>query len=191
MFRQFHRRFFTPAWAEASFGNQFFASHRFGRGKSSSRGWGDEPRMRRGDIKFILLELLSERPRHGYDLIKELETRYGGFRRLSPGSVYPTLQLLEDGGYLTSEKIDGKRVYTVTDSGKELLSQRSQKINSESPSNFTAAQAPELVELRDALTELSEAVRQFARSGNFEQASQVRELLVQVKREIYKILSNQ
>ncbi len=191
MFRQFHPRFCAPAWAEASFGNRFFASERFKPGRHSGRGWGDEPRTRRGDIKFMLLGLLAERPMHGYELIKELETR---FRRLSPGSVYPTLQMLEEGGYLTSEQIEDKRVYTVTDSGRQLLSDRTQQ-TSGSPMDFShrfkTDQPSELVELRSALTELSDAVTQMARSGNLEQASQVRELLVQVKREIYRMLSNQ
>ena len=93
-------------------------SGRHGHKDSSTGGWGDEPRTRRGDIKFILLELLSERPQHGYELIKELEARRGGFRRLIPGSVYQTLQMLEEGGYVTSEEVDGKRVYTITESGR-------------------------------------------------------------------------
>lgn len=194
MFRQFHPHFFPPAWAGASFGNRFFASERFGRGMFPGGGRGGESRTRRGDIKFILLGLLSERPQHGYELIKELEARYGGFRRLSPGSVYPTLQLLEEGGYLTSEQIDGKRVYTVTDSGRQLLSDRNQQTSAnpiDVSSNFMTGKPPELVELRNTLTDLSTAVTQIARSGNLEQVSQVREMLVQVKREIYRMLSNQ
>src|SRR6266540_3292714 len=90
--------------------------------------FGRPRRQRRGDIKYVLLELLAEQPRHGYELIKELEQRYAGFYWPSPGSVYPTLQLLEDEGHLTSETIDGKRVYTITDSGRQLLDeQRSQR----------------------------------------------------------------
>src|SRR4028118_458823 len=154
MFRQFHSRFRAPEWAEASFGNRFFASDRFKRGRHSGGGWGDEPRTRRGDIKFMLLGLLVESPRHGYELIKELEIRYGGFRRLSPGSVYPTLQLLEEGGYLTSEQVEGKRVYTITDSGRQLLAER------ENPVDLTdrADSQLSLIELKDALTELSGVV---------------------------------
>ena len=95
MFRQFHPLgyaqgescFFVPAWAGERPSNQFFMSGRHGRRGSYSGGWGDEPRTRRGDIKFILLGLLSERPQHGYELMKELEARRGNFRRLSPGSV--------------------------------------------------------------------------------------------------------
>lgn len=190
MFRQFHRPAFAIAWAGSGCGNQFFAHGRGGHGRHG-RGWGDEQRTRRGDIKFILLELLAERPRHGYELIKDLEARHGGFRRLSPGSVYPTLQLLEDGGYLTSEQVEGKRVYTVTESGQQLLSDRNQQAGSPDEAYSNPGIPAELLELRKAFIELNDAVTQLARSGNLEQASQIRESLIQVKREIYRLLADQ
>jgi DNA-binding PadR family transcriptional regulator len=192
MFKQFHPRQLMSAWAGEGSGNQFFMSGRHGHRGSSGGSWGDEPRTRRGDMKFILLGVLSERPQHGYELIKELETRRGGFHRLSPGSVYPTLQMLEEGGYLTSEQVDGKRVYTITESGRQLLSDRFQWSNSRNTyDSFTENKPSELIELRRTLTELNDAVTQIARSGNLEQALRVRDLLVQVKREIYKFLAEQ
>ncbi|WP_242051301.1 PadR family transcriptional regulator [Nostoc spongiaeforme] len=174
--------------------HQFSMSGRHGHGHRGSfgGGWGEEPRTRRGDIKFMLLGLLSERPQHGYELIKELENRRGGFRKLSPGSVYPTLQMLEEGGYLTSEQVEGKRVYTITDSGRQLLSDRQQQSHSQNPQDScTENKSSELMELRQTLTQLNDAVAQIARSGNLEQANRIRELLVQVKREIYKLLAEQ
>src|SRR5262245_19100019 len=91
------------------------------------RGWAkvacEFPRMRRGGMKFLLLEVLKEGPRHGYEIISELESRFRGYRP-SPGSVYPTLQMLEEGGFVTSEEIDGKKVYTITDAGLKLLEER-------------------------------------------------------------------
>ena len=190
MFRPFHSRTPVPAWAGEGFGNRFFMSGRHGGRGSSGGGWGDEPRTRRGDIKFILLWLLSERPQHGYELMKELEARRGGFRRPSPGSVYPTLQMLEEGGYLTSEEVEGKRVYTITESGRQFLSDRHQHSHSRNArDSFTESKSSELIELRRTLTQLNDAVTQVARSGNFEQANRVRELLAQVKREIYKLLA--
>ncbi len=191
MFRQFHRPAFAIAWAGGDCGNQFFAHGRGGHGRHGRGGWGDEQRTRRGDIKFILLELLAERPRHGYELIKDLEARHGGFRRLSPGSVYPTLQLLEEGGYLTSEQVEGKRVYTVTESGQQLLSDRNQQAGSPDQAYSNPGVPSELLELRKAFIELNDAVTQLARSGNLEQASQIRESLIQVKREIYRLLADQ
>jgi len=192
MFGRFHSRIPLPAWAGEGLGNQFFMSGRHGRRGSFCGEWGDEPRTRRGDIKFILLGLLAERPQHGYELMKELEARRGGFRRPSPGSVYPTLQMLEEGGYLTSEEVDGKRIYTITESGRQFLSDRNQQSGSRNTyDSFVESKPSELIELRRTLTQLNDAVAQVARSGNLEQANRVRDLLVQVKREIYKLLAEQ
>lgn len=192
MFKQFHPRSFIPAWAGEGFGDRFLMSERHGRKGPFGGGWGDEPRTRRGDIKFILLGLLSERPQHGYELMKELEERRGGFRRPSPGSIYPTLQMLEEGGYLIGEEVDGKRVYTITESGRQFLSDRKQQSHPRNArESFVDSKSSELIELRRTLTELNDAVTQVARSGNLEQTDRVRDLLVQVKREIYKLLAEQ
>lgn len=97
---------------------------RFGHGGFGWGGfrgsWGRS--TRRGDIKYLVLEALAEGPRHGYDIINSFEERYGS--RPSPGSIYPTLQMLEDAGHVTSVGQEGKRVYTITDSGRKLLEQR-------------------------------------------------------------------
>ncbi|HLO52188.1 MAG TPA: PadR family transcriptional regulator [Kamptonema sp.] len=206
MFRRFRSPFVAMAWEGVSEDDISFIRHFFQHGKhrgghhgghhgdeQMGRGWGDEHRTRRGDIKFILLELLSDRPGHGYDLIKEMESRYGGFRRLSPGSVYPTLQMLEEGGYLKSSQEGGKRIYTITDEGRQLLAERTQKESSDSPwdafKNVMMGKPQELIELRNVATELAAAVMLVARSGNVERMNRVRELLEQVKREIYVILA--
>lgn len=119
-----------------------------------------------------------------------MESRYGGFRRLSPGSVYPTLQLLEEGGYLTSEPKGEKRVYTITEAGRELLAERMQQTDSRS-SDAVSEPLPEFVELRNAATELAAVVTQVARSGNGERINRVREKLDRVKREIYAMLAEE
>ena len=75
----------------------------------------------RGDLKFVILRLLSDNPMHGYEVMKALEKESGGYYNPSPGSVYPTLQMLEDEGYLESAEKDGKKVYSVTDTGREYL----------------------------------------------------------------------
>lgn len=191
MFRPFHSRSPIPAWAGESLGNHFCMSGRHGHGRKGAfgSGWGNEPRTRRGDIKFILLELLAERPQHGYELMKELEAQRGGFRRPSPGSVYPTLQMLEEGGYLTSEEVEGKRVYTITESGRQFLRDRPQHFGASHADRLGDSNPTKLIELRQTLTQVNDAVAQVARSGNLEQADRVRELLAQVKREIYKLLA--
>jgi len=75
----------------------------------------------RGDLKFVILRLISKRPMHGYEVMKALEEESKGYYRPSPGSVYPTLQMLEDEGYVTVEKREGKKIYTITDEGAAYL----------------------------------------------------------------------
>src|SRR5262249_38788414 len=77
----------------------------------------------RGDLKFALLELLQERPMHGYEMMKALQERSGGMYSASPGSVYPTLQMLEDRDFVTVSEVDGKKVYTITDAGRAFLAE--------------------------------------------------------------------
>ncbi|HEU0025821.1 MAG TPA: PadR family transcriptional regulator [Ktedonobacterales bacterium] len=85
-------------------------------------GGGPGPRMfERGYLKYALLELLKERPKHGYEMMKELEERMGGFYAPSAGAIYPTLQLLEDRGWVTSEPVEGKKVYKITPEGSQAL----------------------------------------------------------------------
>jgi DNA-binding PadR family transcriptional regulator len=90
-----------------------------GRGGRSSRG----ARMfGHGDLKYVILQLLDEKPRHGYEIIKELEDRFGGLYSPSPGTVYPTLTMLEDLGYAKSVAEEGgKRIYEITAEGKTYL----------------------------------------------------------------------
>lgn len=76
-----------------------------------------------GEVRIAILSLLKEKPRHGYDLMKELETRSGGSYKVSAGTMYPALQQLEDEGLIVSETRDGKRVYQLTDLGKEEVEQ--------------------------------------------------------------------
>jgi DNA-binding PadR family transcriptional regulator len=77
----------------------------------------------RGDLKFALLELLQERPMHGYEMMKELQERTNGMYTPSAGSVYPTLQMLEDRGFVTVSEVDGKKVYSITDAGRAFLAE--------------------------------------------------------------------
>ena len=101
-------------------------------------------------------------------------------------------RMLEEGGYLTSKEVDSKRVYTITESGRQFLSDHNQRFDSRNAhDSFTESKPSELIELRHTLTQLNDAVTQIARNGNLEQANRVRDLLVQVKREIYKLLAEQ
>jgi DNA-binding PadR family transcriptional regulator len=77
--------------------------------------------VRKGDLKYVVLGLLRGQPMHGYEIIRRLEEESGGAYSPSPGSVYPTLQALEDQGYVSSEQADGKKTYRITDAGLAFL----------------------------------------------------------------------
>ncbi len=78
----------------------------------------------RGDVKFALLELLRERPMHGYEMMKALEEKSGGFYTPSAGTIYPTLQMLEDRNLVTAQEAEGKKVYSITDAGRAFLEEQ-------------------------------------------------------------------
>jgi DNA-binding PadR family transcriptional regulator len=83
-----------------------------------------------GDLKYVILRLLEEKPRHGYDVIKELESRFGGSYAPSPGTVYPTLTMLEDLGYArVVPEEGGKKIYEITDEGRQHLAEHSGTVN--------------------------------------------------------------
>ena len=74
-----------------------------------------------GDMKYVILKLLRDKPRHGYEVMKELEERMHGCYSPSPGTVYPTLQWLEDEGLVVARDVEGKKVYEITDTGRAFL----------------------------------------------------------------------
>src|SRR3989442_13443806 len=89
----------------------------FGRGPG--RGW--RKSFAAGNWKYVLLTLLKDKPRHGYEVMKELEEQLHGCYSPSPGTVYPTLQWLEDGGLVVARDVEGKKVYEITDAGRKFL----------------------------------------------------------------------
>jgi len=83
-----------------------------------------------GDLKYVILRLLEEKPRHGYEIIKDLEGRFGGSYAPSPGTVYPTLTMLEDLGYAkVVPEEGGKKIYEITDEGRRYLQENSSTVD--------------------------------------------------------------
>lgn len=93
--------------------------HRWGEG-----GPGHGRFFGRGEFKYIILELLKAKPSYGYEIIKAIEDRFHGFYAPSPGVVYPTLQMLEEMGYVTSAEAEGRKVYSITDAGLKFLEEQ-------------------------------------------------------------------
>jgi len=83
----------------------------------------------KGALKYVILDLLKDKPAHGYEIIRALGERSHGIYSPSPGSVYPILQLLADLGYLTTDKIESKKIYTITDTGKQYLKNNKESLD--------------------------------------------------------------
>ena len=149
--------------------------------------WGMARRAKRGDVKYIILAALAEKPMHGYDIIQTLEQRHEGWYRPSPGSIYPTLQMLDDGGFVTSEQVDGKKVYTITAAGKKLLAERSD----DSDDSGDADSGMDWSEMRDSAFKFIAAVRQGVTHEDPQVREQVRRIVDEARKKIYKILAEE
>ncbi len=143
-------------------------------------------RRGRGDVRAAVLALLAERPMHGYEMIQELERRTGGVWRPSPGSVYPTLQLLEDEDLITGEESEGRRRFALTDAGRAGAERQGQRPPWE---EVTAGVAPLAWNLRDALGQIAQAAWAVAGAGNEAQQAKALEILKDARRRLYAILA--
>src|SRR5258707_4546330 len=76
---------------------------------------GPPPRAERGEVRYLVLDALAQRPRHGYEVIQAIEERSGGAYRPSPGVIYPTLQMLEELGHAELSTQEGRQVYSITE----------------------------------------------------------------------------
>jgi DNA-binding PadR family transcriptional regulator len=155
----------------------------FGPGGPRGRG-----RARRGDVRAAILALLGEQPMHGYQIIQELETRSNGLWRPSPGSVYPTLQLFEDEGIVAASEVEGKRVFELTDAGRERLAEAGP--DAVSPWDAVARETPaETANLHDAIHQLMAATHRVAHAGSPAQSARALEVLTDARRKLYGILA--
>ncbi len=159
----------------------------FGPGpRGRRRGPGHGRRGRRGDVRAAILALLAERPMHGYEMIQEIAERSQDLWRPSPGSVYPTLQLLVDEGLIVGTESEGsKRLFELTTEGREA----SEKVGTPPWDQITEDVDPGHVNLRATLGQLFGAVAQSAHAASPEQQQRIVEILNNARREIYTILS--
>ncbi|MDQ1117411.1 DNA-binding PadR family transcriptional regulator [Microbacterium testaceum] len=146
------------------------------------------PRMNKGDVRSAVLSLLLEQPMHGYQIIREIEDRSGGSWKPSPGSVYPTLQLLTDEGLVQSEESNGRKTYSLTAEGREAAGEET----TERTAPWESAGSREggrMTALPKAGVELAQAAAQVARTGDKEQVAQAVEILDDARRKLYSILA--
>lgn len=152
-----------------------------GRG-GARRGGG---RGRRGDVRAAILTLLTERPMHGYEMIQEINERSQQLWKPSPGSVYPTLQLLVDEGLLVATESEGsKKLFELTEDGRAAAA----KIETAPWDEITEGADPTAMGLRSAVGQLMGAVAQSAHAASSEQQQRIVEIVNTARREIYQIL---
>lgn len=197
---------FTPPPGGVGFGFNFGPEHRrahrhgpFGPGRG---GFGFDPRGgfgfggprgrrgggrrgKRGDVRAAILVLLAERAMHGYEMIQEISERSDGLWRPSPGSVYPTLQLLVDEGLIVGTESEGsKRLFELTDDGRAAA----EKIETPPWQEIAEGVHPGQASLHTAVTQLMGAVAQSAFAATDEQQQRIVDIVNNARREIYNIL---
>ncbi|MFY1690770.1 PadR family transcriptional regulator [Plantactinospora sp. WMMB782] len=156
-----------------------------GHGRGRGRGGG---RGRRPNVRAAVLALLTERPMHGYEMIQELDSRTGGAWRPSPGSIYPTLQLLEDEGLIagTSDSGGGRRRFGLTEAGQAEAAQAA----AQPPwAEFAQDTINSWHDIREAGFQAMNALRQVMMTGTDDQRERAAQVLDETRRKLYAILA--
>lgn len=180
-------------WAGFGSGGEFFGpGFGFwggGRGPGGRRGRVFE----QGDLKYVILRMLAEKPRHGYEIIKEMEDKFGGAYSPSPGTVYPTLTMLEDLGYARATPEEGgRRIYEITDAGRAHLNENQGTVDDifERIGRFGASFFGDaMMEVNRAMGDVARAVYANAprHAGDPERLRRVREVLQRAAKELEAI----
>ena len=150
----------------------------------------------KGDFKYLILDLLKDKPRHGYEIIRDLEEKFHGFYTPSPGAVYPTLQYLEEAGYVTAAAQEGKKVYTITEEGKAFLLEKERETDAIKANmrawwgGWSSEFKDEMRDVMGSVAELGRMIGQQARKAGAEKMPQVKEALKNVTAEIEKIFKS-
>ena len=149
---------------------------------------GGGTRMGKGDVRTAVLTLLAEKPMHGYQLIQQIDERSGGSWKPSPGSVYPTLQLLADEGLIKAEEAGGRKTYSLTEEGREVADAAAEK-SAPWEGSSTRESSGRASALPKAGIDLAQAVAQVGRSGSPEQVKQAIAVLDDARRKLFSILA--
>jgi DNA-binding PadR family transcriptional regulator len=166
-----------------------FGGFGFGPGFGTGGPRGRGRKARRGDIRTAALLLLAEEPRNGYQIMQEIEERSDGVWRPSPGSVYPALSQLEDERLIRSEDADGRKLFALTDEGRERVAQR----DADAPApweQMSGDVSDEMHELGALMRQVAFAFSQVMRTGSKPQLVRARDVLDAARRDLYRILAD-
>jgi len=181
-----------------------------GPGRGGRGGWGGGPpwgndgppwqnlaalfgrgqRARRGDVRAAILVLLDEEPRNGYQLMQELERRSQGNWRPSSGSVYPTLQQLEDEGLVVASKDDSNRVFKLSERGKSYVAKNKDELGTPWETEANAGGGDVRWEVMNQFRELGPALAQVVRFGTPAQVTEAKRIVVEARRALYRLLAD-
>jgi DNA-binding PadR family transcriptional regulator len=148
----------------------------------------------KGDLKYVILDLLKDKPSHGYEIIRALEERFHGFYSPSAGSIYPTLQLLEDMGHVKSSEADGKKVYTITDEGRKFLTDRVDTMDKIKLHMRAFWNGGNREEFRDAMREVQGMVHLMTKNFNRmdpDKLAKIKEIIKKASGEIEKVVETE
>ena len=142
-----------------------------------------------GALRLLVLGLIAEAPRHGYDIIRDLQDRFQGAYRPSPGSIYPILQTLAEVGLVASEEHGRQRLFAVTDEGRAYLAEQRAELDAINEQLEEAARPIGASAIGEAIRDLRAALFDRMRKGALspEQAAQLRAALDRARREIEEI----
>jgi DNA-binding PadR family transcriptional regulator len=158
-------------------------------GPRGRHGYGRATRVRKGDVRTAILDLLAEGGQwNGYQLIQEISGRTSGVWRPSAGSVYPALQQLEDEGLIAPEGEGRRRMYSLTDAGRAYAEEHADELNAswDAAAGMTDEAA---IEFHDLIRQVMMAVMEVRRAGSADQLAQARAVLAQARRSLYLILA--
>ncbi len=165
-----------------------------GFGQGTGPGWGGPrgwrgPKARRGDVRAAILAVLAEQPMNGYQIIQEVAERSGGAWKPSPGSIYPTLQQLEDEGLVTADAAVGRRTFTLTDEGRAYVAEHAEEVSAPWEA-MTPPPADDDNNLKPLLGQVGAALWQILAAGNPDQQEKTRKALVELRKTLYSILAD-
>lgn len=145
------------------------------------------PRARRGDVRAAILDVLATEPMNGYQVIQQIAERSGGAWKPSPGSVYPTLQQLEDEGLVEGTEVEGRRVLRLTEDGRAYVAENGDLL-ADTWRAFDNGEG-ETHQLKPVIGQVMAAVWQIVMSGNRQQQAEAAEILADTRRRLYGLLA--
>ncbi|HEX9896778.1 MAG TPA: PadR family transcriptional regulator [Dehalococcoidales bacterium] len=138
-------------------------------------------------MKYIVLDLIKEKPRYGYEIMQALEERSQGMYAPSAGAVYPTLQMLEEMGYIGASQSEGKRIYSITDEGRRFITEQgehTEEVKGRIQDHWDSAHVGERRKVMNQVRELWQLIGQEFPDITSEKRQHISKILERTRREI-------